>query len=87
MPSKKRAPKTKTAAAPGPADELQSLDTLALERQAACAPEPFHEAYGPLLLGLPASVRSKVIVSSAKQGLDTKEDIAVRDLIENARGV
>ena len=81
MPSKKRAPKTKTAAAPGPADELPSLDTLALERQAACAPEPSH-----LLDGLPDSVVGKIRARAEVRGLDLSEDNdAVRDLVETAR--
>ena len=81
MPSKKRAPKTKTAAAPGPADELPSLDTLALERQAACAPEPSH-----LLDGLPDSVVGKIRARAEARGLDlTADDDAVRDLVSTAR--
>ena len=89
MPSKKRALKTAPAneiPKPTPADVIPSLDTLTLERKAACAPEPFHEAYGPLLLGLPSSVVEKVKARSDARGLDlTADDDAVRDLLESAR--
>ena len=81
MPSKKRAPKTKTAAAPGPADDLPSLDTLTLERQ----PSEFSRVYAQLLDGLPSSVIEKVKVHAEVRGFDTLaggDD--VRELLENA---
>ena len=82
MPSKKRAPKVAPAAPadeipkPTPADEIPSLS--------ACA--PFHEAYGPLLLGLPSSVVEKIKARAEVRGLDISEDDdAVRELPESAR--
>ena len=79
MPSKKRAPKPAPAdeiPKPTPADEIPSLS--------ACA--PFHEAYGPLLLGLPSSVVEKIKARADVRGLDlSADDDAVRDLVETAR--
>ena len=49
-------------------------------------PAPFHEAYGPLLLGLPSSVVEKVKARSEMRGLDlSADDDAVRELLESAR--
>ena len=49
-------------------------------------PAPFHEAYGPLLVGLPDSVILKIKARAEVRGLDlSADDDAVRDLVETAR--
>ena len=66
--------KRSTKAAPGPADE-----------QPKPIPAPFHETYGPLLDGMPASVIEKIKARSEVRGLDlSADDDAVRDLVESA---
>ena len=50
-------------------------------------PAPFHEAYGPLLLGLPSSVVEKVKARAEVRGLDpaTADDYLIIELLEGAR--
>ena len=49
-------------------------------------PAPFHEDYGPLLVGLPDSVLLKIKARAEVRGLDlSADDDAVRDLVETAR--
>ena len=57
------------------------------DKQPKPAPPPFHEAYGPLLDGLPDSVIEKVKARAEMRGLDlaVADDYIVVELIEGAR--
>ena len=50
-------------------------------------PAPFHEAYGPHLLGLPDSVIKKIAARAGARGLDlaVEADYLIIELLEGAR--